>query len=186
MPAPQALVDVGPLLQVQITVLDEQADLLRSENKPIPSVEGHVMIDTGAKRTAIDIKVAERVGLPVKGRATLYQARHLPYLATAPGYAQELLIVNRGAKAADLWLDDLTSNGTDPASLVPPAAPETLAKEFTQTLAVTDLVDLGEGGEEGSATLSINAASRNVDVLTILTNQATGSTDTVQHAPEPL
>ena len=59
---------------------------------------------------------------------------HLPYLTTAPGYAQELLIVNRGAKDADFWLDDLTSNGTDPASLVPPAAPATLAKEFTRTV----------------------------------------------------
>ena len=111
---------------------------------------------------------------------------HLPYLTTAPGYAQELLIVNRGARDAELWLDAVASDGTDPASRVSSAAPETLAKESTQTLAVTDLVDLGEGGEEGSATLSINAASRNVDVLTILTNQATGSTDTVQHAPEPL
>lgn len=72
MPAPQALMDAGPILQVQLTVLDEQAELLRQEGKPVPSFEGHVMIDTGAKRTAVDIAVAEEVGLPVKGRATLY------------------------------------------------------------------------------------------------------------------
>lgn len=64
-PAPHALMETGPIIQVQLTVLDDHAEILKGQGKRVPSVEGHVMVDTGAKRTAVDIELAKQVGLPV-------------------------------------------------------------------------------------------------------------------------
>ena len=60
-PAPSGLAENGPLMQVRVTVPDAHVESLKQKRKPVPSVDGHVMIDTGAMRTAIDIDVARKI-----------------------------------------------------------------------------------------------------------------------------
>ena len=107
----------------------------------------------------------------------------LPYLTTMQGYSQQVVLVNRGTRSADFWIEGLMSDGTDATGLALAAAPMTIDGETSMSVAVSDLVDLGTDGSEGSATLAVNAAPADVSVLTMLKNLATGSTDTLEHDP---
>ena len=83
--------EMGPLMQVRLTILDAHAKVLEDKEQDIPSVEGTVLIDTGAKRTAVDMDTAKRIGLPVKGRARLTTASQNNLLV--PVFAGKLRIV---------------------------------------------------------------------------------------------
>ena len=73
-PAPAGLREAGPLMQVRLTVPDALAESYQKQGKSVPSVDGHVLIDTGAMSTAVDIAVAQQIGLPVIGRARVSSA----------------------------------------------------------------------------------------------------------------
>jgi len=61
---PGALAAVGAVLEVQIQVPKALADLLESQNQPIPSpVAGFALIDTGATRTCADESALSHLGI---------------------------------------------------------------------------------------------------------------------------
>lgn len=89
-PAPNALRDLGPLLPIEIHPLDQHAQLAVQNKKPITPRKGTAILDTGAGRTAVDVKAAQAVGLPVIGTANLSSASHANL--QVPVYAGKLVI----------------------------------------------------------------------------------------------
>ena len=76
-PAPDALVSMGSVLPVTLTLSDEaQKAYIESGERPPAGVGGLAMIDTGATATCIDIEAAKRAGLPTAGTARMTSASH--------------------------------------------------------------------------------------------------------------
>ena len=100
----------------------------------------------------------------------------IPYLTTFEDYNQRLVIVNRGAAAAEYSItftseDGVTATaGTDATGSVP-------AGEVV-SLKATDIVSL-TGKTRTAATLVVVAPAANIDVATNQVNLSDGSTDTV-------
>ena len=64
---PKILHDRGPALAVSISVPDDVAALLTTDQKAVPNaVSGTALIDTGAGWTAIDIEILTALGLTPK------------------------------------------------------------------------------------------------------------------------
>lgn len=62
---PTLLTTRGPALEIEISVPDDYASALINASLPIPQPQhGSALIDTGARFTAVDIKLLERLGLP--------------------------------------------------------------------------------------------------------------------------
>ena len=64
----------GPLLQVSLSVLDPQADILTSRGEEIPFVNGLALIDSGASATCIDDAAAVGARLPAVDTARMASA----------------------------------------------------------------------------------------------------------------
>ena len=69
-----ALQAKGPLLQVSLSVLDPQADILTSRGEEIPFVSGLALIDSGASATCIDDAAAVGARLPAVDTARMASA----------------------------------------------------------------------------------------------------------------
>lgn len=81
--SPGGLAQVGPLLQVQVTVPTALAAILGKSDQPIPAPgTGWALIDTGATRTCVDKAVLEALNVQATGTVTT---------GTAAGPAQQLL-----------------------------------------------------------------------------------------------
>lgn len=64
----------GPLLQVALSVLDQQADILSSRGEDVPVVNGLALIDSGASATCIDDGAAVGARLPAVDTARMSSA----------------------------------------------------------------------------------------------------------------
>jgi hypothetical protein len=77
LPAAQALVLRGPVVQVMISVPADIAEKLAKESKPIPSpVSGFGLIDTGASGSCVDEEVAKKLQLPIVNVVKMASASH--------------------------------------------------------------------------------------------------------------
>ena len=117
---------------------------------------------------AQDIGSIERNGTTVR----------LPYLSTADGYNNRLIIVNRGSVAADYTLTFTTEDGT--TATAGHMAEGMVAANSTMVIRVGDAVTL-VGGSRTAATLAVVAPNTLVDVATTIVNLEDGSTDTVTY-----
>ena len=62
---PRLLTENGPALEVEISVPDDYAAALINASIPVPQPQtGSALIDAGARFTAVDIKLLERLGSP--------------------------------------------------------------------------------------------------------------------------
>jgi len=67
----------GPILQVQLTVLQSMAQQLVQQGHTLPDpVSGLALIDTGASNTCIDDAAATQLQLPVIDTVTIASASH--------------------------------------------------------------------------------------------------------------
>lgn len=72
-----ALQQAGPLVQVILSPLEDQIELLTKSGQKVPQpVTGHGLIDTGASATCIDQKAATMAGLAVVDSGPLHSATH--------------------------------------------------------------------------------------------------------------
>ena len=97
----------------------------------------------------------------------------LPYLTTNARYRQRIRMANRGSSDVAY---DLEFHGTNDMPLS--MATGTLPMKSTTVVLVSDAVTPGNGSNT-SATLSIEAQKGTVDVVTVQTNSALGTTDTL-------
>jgi Aspartyl protease len=66
------LQQLGPVIQVTISVVDAAAQALKALHQPVPSpVEGNMMIDTGAGGSVVAPGIAARLGLKPVGMQTI-------------------------------------------------------------------------------------------------------------------
>lgn len=72
----ESLTAAGPVAPVTLKPLADLEKVLESQGRPRLSVSGRVLIDTGAKRTAVDISAAQELALPIKDRAVTSSATH--------------------------------------------------------------------------------------------------------------
>lgn len=71
-PFPKGLLEIGPVLPVQVDIPRKLAELLQSQGQPLPqSVRGLALIDTGATRTAVDEGVVQLLGVQPMGIANV-------------------------------------------------------------------------------------------------------------------
>lgn len=73
-PAPEALRDLGPIIPIVVKMEKHHAEMLREKRRTPPERQGTALIDTGASRTAVDVGLAQSMGLPVIGRARMSSA----------------------------------------------------------------------------------------------------------------
>jgi len=77
LPAPIALMQRGPIVQVTIGVEQNIAQQLVSQGAQLPQpVSGVALIDTGATSTCIDDAIAQQLKLPVVDVITIASASH--------------------------------------------------------------------------------------------------------------
>lgn len=75
--AATALRDLGPMIQVTLSLESNAEKGLLAEGKPVPTpISGMALIDTGAMRTCIDDATAQKLGLPVIGVGRMSSATH--------------------------------------------------------------------------------------------------------------
>lgn len=73
---PQALAQVGPLLQVEVSIPSALEQHLAAQNQPIPApITGWALIDTGATRSCVDTKTITQLGLKPIGVTQMGTAR---------------------------------------------------------------------------------------------------------------
>lgn len=112
------------------------------------------------------------VGSIARNGTTVY----MPYLTTFEDYNQRIVIVNRGATAAD-YSFTFTSE-SDTTATAGSAATGSVPAGEVLSLRVSDVVTLA-GKTRTAATLVVVAPSANIDVATNQVNLSDGSTDTV-------
>ena len=125
--------------------------------------------------------------VPGNGSEELGQILHdgttvrLPYLTTNQKFNQRLYIVNRGDSDAMYFLEFHGANdvaGMDAEDMIAAKSSKVLS------LANDDVVTIGDGAGSTSGTLVVEAQSNTIDVATVLTNRAIGTTDTVVYEAE--
>lgn len=80
--AAQVLANIGPRVQITISVPQFIIDELVKEGREVPSPQsGYGLIDTGASSTCIDVDVATELRLPVIDRVKLSSASSSESLA---------------------------------------------------------------------------------------------------------
>ena len=100
----------------------------------------------------------------------------IPYLTTFEDYNQRLVIVNRGASAAEYSITFTSEDGV--TATAGTAATGTVPAGEVVSLRATDIVTL-TGKTRTAATLLVVAPSANIDAATNQVNLSDGSTDTV-------
>lgn len=75
---PKVLRQIGPLLNVEVSVPSVLAQYLTEQDQPIPApVSGLALIDTGASRSCVDVQAIESLGVSPIGVTTIGSARGL-------------------------------------------------------------------------------------------------------------
>ena len=100
-------------------------------------------------------------------------AIQLPYLTTNPRFKQRIRVANRGAADA-MYSMEFHGEGDTAGS----KAKGTFDKGETTILQVPEVVTPGNGYNT-AATLTVEAADSDIDVVTVQTNPEAGTTDTV-------
>src|SRR5262245_66063893 len=81
-----ALVEVGALLQVQIEVPPVLAQSFEKAGRPIPApISGVALIDTGATRTAVDLRVQKALEIQAVGKVGIATAGGRRQMPRFPG-----------------------------------------------------------------------------------------------------
>jgi predicted aspartyl protease len=76
-PGAMGLVQMGPRIQIRISLGDQFASELVKLGKPVPPpVDGHALIDTGAGSTCIDEEAAKSLNLSVIDVVSMASASH--------------------------------------------------------------------------------------------------------------
>lgn len=85
----------GPLLQVALSALDQQADILTSRGVEVPVVTGLALIDSGASATCIDDAAAAGARLPAVDTARMSSASGSSEVGV---YAGKITLVQPGGQ----------------------------------------------------------------------------------------
>ena len=105
----------------------------------------------------------------------------IAYLSVHPTYNQRLVIVNRGARDADFWMDDFqTEEGTEISGDIR----GTVTAGSRMVLRVQEELSSVSGQLRASGTINLTARSGAVDIMTIQENLGTGQLDTTMYDPQ--
>lgn len=155
--------------------------VLVSENEvPIPAVgddrdmDGYKISVTPLSGTSPGPSASDQNGGSIDRNGVTV---NITYLSTHPAYNQRLVIVNRGAREAEYWMDEFqTEEGTmvmssDIRGTVP-------AKSRT-VIRVQDKLMVNESGmARASGTLNLTAPEAEIDIMTLQVHPGTGQIDT--------
>ena len=109
---------------------------------------------------------------------------NITYLSVHPAYSQRLVVVNRGTREAEFWMDEFQ---TEAGTMVMNEIRGTVAPKSRMVIRVQDALEVNEGGmTRASGTLNLTAPNRNIDVMTLQVHPGTGQIDTTvyQHEAE--
>ena len=109
---------------------------------------------------------------------------NITYLSVHPAYNQRLVVVNRGTRDAEFWMDEFQ---TEPGTMVMNEIRGTVAPKSRMVIRVQDALAVNEGGmTRASGTLNLTAPNRDIDVMTLQVHPGTGQIDTTvyQHEAE--
>ena len=105
---------------------------------------------------------------------------NISYLSVHPAYNQRLVIVNRGSRDAEFWMDDFqTEEGTEISGDIR----GTVAAGSRMVIRVQDELTVDMGQLRASGTINLTARSGAVDIMTIQENIGTGQLDTTMYDP---
>jgi hypothetical protein len=101
---------------------------------------------------------------------------NVTYLSAHPAYNQRLVLVNRGTREAEFWMDEFQ---TEPGTTVMSELRGTVPPKSRMVIRVQDHLMVNEGGmTRASGTLNLTAPTDNIDVMTIQVHPGTGQIDT--------
>ena len=90
-PPEMALSQLGPRVQITLSLLKEQIDAISGKGEEVPApVVGYALVDTGASSTCFDKNAADKAGLPIVDSGPMHSATHAN--ETVPIYAGSLTI----------------------------------------------------------------------------------------------
>ena len=131
-----------------------------------------------------EITVTSRHGMTA-GPATKHNAGsidrngttvNITYLSVHPAYNQRLVIVNRGSREAEFWMDQFQ---TESGTMVMSDIRGTVGAGDRMVLRVQDHLTVNEGGmTRASGTINLTAPSNMIDVMTLQVHPGTGQIDT--------
>ena len=124
-------------------------------------------------------------GPPVSGAAGAIDRNgttvNIAYLSVHPAYNQRLVIVNRGSRDADFWMDDFqTEEGTEISGDIR----GTVTAGSRMVIRVQEALSSVSGQLRASGTINLTARDTAVDIMTIQENLGTGQLDTTMYDPE--
>ena len=108
---------------------------------------------------------------------------NITYLSVHPAYNQRLVIVNRGHREAEFWMDTFQ---TESGTMVMNEIRGTVAAGSRMVIRVQDTLEVNQGGmTRASGTLNLTAPNNMIDVMTLQVHPGTGQIDTTiyQHTP---
>ena len=151
----------------------------------IPAVGDDRMMD-GYKMTVTPMSgpATARASGPAKSGAAGAIERNgttvnITYLSTHPAYNQRLVIVNRGTREAEFWMDTFQ---TESNTMVMNEIRGTVGAGSRMVVRVQDVLTINEGGmSRASGTLNLTAAEGDVDVMTLQVHPGTGQIDTTTY-----
>ncbi|MDE0420332.1 MAG: hypothetical protein OXK76_05500 [Gammaproteobacteria bacterium] len=105
---------------------------------------------------------------------------NIAYLSTNLSYNQRLVIVNRGSRDADFWMDDFQ---TEEGISITGEISGTVKAGTRMVVRVQDMLDSSDeiGAPRASGTLNLTAREAAVSVMTIQENLGTGQLDTTMY-----
>ena len=106
---------------------------------------------------------------------------NISYLSVHPAYNQRLVIVNRGARDAEFWMDDFqTEEGTEISGEIR----GTVGAGSRMVIRVQEALTSVSGQLRASGTINLTARDTAVDIMTIQENLGTGQLDTTMYDPQ--
>ena len=149
-------------------------------------VDGKTPIpDTGSYTATVTYTGIENVAFPLSAKSSDLGkimrdgvTVHIPYLTTASGYNQRLVIVNRSSKSAAYSLTFTPENGMTATAGENAKGILEAGKTEVLSLLRDDVVEI-VGGSRTAGTLVVVAQEGRIGVATVQVNLSTGATDTV-------
>lgn len=105
---------------------------------------------------------------------------NITYLSAHPAYNQRLVIVNRGTREAEFWMDEFQ---TESDTMVMSELRGEVGPKSRMVIRVQDELMVNEGGmSRASGTLNLTAPESDIDIMTLQVHPGTGQIDTTIYA----